>query len=745
MAPWVGLLPPLLAVLYAGWCGNLLGGATASGSSVAMAVVLAMLAFAGPQLDALRLGLWGRAWPAALCCAVAASAWLSPVPRAALGAVALLPAYLFLPGSLARFWTDEPARRLGARGLAAAVAGLAAWSLAAAPELAAGGAPPAPLPAAAAGGAGTIAPFAPLAPGAVVAALAPLGHHTLLAVWIATLLPLGLLVCRERTAWRWLGLTAGLAGAAAIVAGRSLAGGVALAGEALLAAVWLARRGRGTAPGRPLAGRPARRLAAGLLLLALALVVAQTPRLLRVAGWNDPSAQARWIYLRAAWEGWRERPWLGWGPGSVAWTDAWFLAPRPGLNPWGEAVGELHSLPAHLAYEIGSLGLLGTLGTAALFARRRWSERCAASDPLWLAAGGLGLAGAALAWLATAALAVPALPWALAAAAAAALAGGVSPIRPGAPRRLPSPAERTPNRRAFRERLEGGSRSPFSPHPLLWVYGLAAAAALVAPQMARWHYDRAVGAGQSGRRVEAVAELAAAIRLDPSFPLYRSRLALLAGSGAGTSRPGVPAGRQREAPPAGAVLALQAARDARGIGLLWLAAGILGQASGEMWSAAALEQACVQDPLGPYAPFYLMVLRPDGPAARRFGARALLAEPRLAAATFWEGREGLFREVLEEVRRWPGVDAGWKLALVQAAPPPAARHGAVRHLGLAIDTAGFTQSTSLHLFRRLPWPALWPLVAVREEIVPALGMPPATALPGTLGTPFETGHCDPGN
>ncbi len=735
MAPWVGLLPPLLAALYAGWCGNLLGGATAFGSSVAVAVLLAMLAFAGPRLDLLRLGRWGSVWPVALCCAVAASAWLSPVPRAGLGAVVLLPAYLVLPGTLARFWAAAPARRLGARGLAVAVAGLAAWSLAAPAERAGAAGAPAAAAASSSGG-GAASAFA-----TARAVLAPLGHHTLLGVWIAALLPLALLACRERTRWRWLGLAAGLAGACAVVAGRSLAGGAALAAEALLAAVLLARRGGGAAGKGQAAGR---RLAAGLVLLAIVLAVAQAPRLLRVAGWNDPSARARWVYLRAGWEGWRERPWLGWGPGSVPWTAAWFLKPRPGLNPWGEAVGELHSLPLHLAYETGCLGLACALGVALAFALRRWGERRAGADPIWLAAGSLGLAGAGVAWLATAALAIPALAWAMAIAAAAALAGGGTSGRSVQEADATTAPGATAPRPSRWRRTAGGAASLAGLNPVLWVYGMAAAVALLAPQTARWHYDRAVAAGQGGRPQEATAELTAAILLDPSFPLYRMRLALLEGSGGGAA----PGGRSPAAPGApanGALLALQAARDARGVGLLWLAAGVLGQASDEMWSAAALEQACVQDPLGPYPPFYLMVLRPDGPAARRFGARALLAEPRLAAATFWEGREGLFRHVLEEVRRWPGVEAGWKLALLRAAPPPAARRGAVRRLALAIDAAGFTQSSSLHLFRRLPWPALWPLVAVREDLLPAFAMPPATALPGTLGTQFEAGYCDPGN
>ncbi|HXO30160.1 MAG TPA: hypothetical protein VOA80_22630, partial [Thermoanaerobaculia bacterium] len=119
MAAWVGLVPALLAALYAGWCGNLLGGVTAAGSTTALAALLLTLgAFAGPWRDPLRLGRAWRLAPLGLWLAAAASAWLSPVPRAGLAAVVLLPAYLSLPGALARCWESEAARRLGARGMA---------------------------------------------------------------------------------------------------------------------------------------------------------------------------------------------------------------------------------------------------------------------------------------------------------------------------------------------------------------------------------------------------------------------------------------------------------------------------------------------------------------------------------------------------------------------------------------------------------------------------------------------------
>jgi len=714
MAAWVGLVPALLAALYAGWCGNLLGGVTAAGSTTALAALLLTLgAFAGPWRDPLRLGRAWRLAPLGLWLAAAASAWLSPVPRAGLVAVVLLPAYLSLPGALARCWESEAARRLGARGMAAAVALLAGWALIA--ELRGGESAAVAAEAMAAGRQG--------AASALGGTLAPLGHHTLLATWLATLLPVALLPLREKSGWRWLGAGAGVLGVAGMLVGRSLAGGAAVACEALMAAVWLAGRGRGTAgPSADRGGRDGpggdgdgdaaggrrlrRRLAVALALLGLALATSQLPRLARIAERRDASALARAVYIQAGWQGWRERPWLGWGPGSAPWTAAWFLAPHPGLNPWGEAVGELHMLPVHLAYETGTLGLLCLLATAGAFLGRRWAERRAAADPGLLAAGCLGVAGAGIAWLGTAAVAVSALPLALAAAAGAALAGGAAgaPAAGTGPR--PAPAW-----------LNGPAR----------VYALAAAAALLAPQMARWHYDRAVAAGQAGRGPAALSELAAAVRLDPTFPLYRLRLALLRDGGAGES--------------GAAALAWRAARDGQGIGLAWLAAGILGRAEGEVWAPAALEQACALDPLSPFPPFYLMASAPDAVAAPRLGARALLAEPRLMAATFWEGREPLFRRVMEEVRRWPGVDAGWKLALLAAAPSPSSRLGTLARQELIIDGGGFTQATSLHLFRRLPWLARWPLPRLRTSVVDRLGLPPATALRSTDGAPFQGRRC----
>jgi len=68
--------------------------------------------------------------------------------------------------------------------------------------------------------------------------------------------------------------------------------------------------------------------------------------------------------------------------------------------------------------------------------------------------------------------------------------------------------------------------------------------------------------------------------------------------------------------------------------------------------------------------------------------------------------------LLPEIRRWPGVDAGWKEALlesvrnerVRSAPP-----AEVGRLALAVDVRP-EESLSLFLFHRQPWPLRWPVV-----------------------------------
>ena len=656
-----GLLPPLLLALYAAWCGTFAWGPAAAASAAAVLALLGTLFWAAPSWqDPLRLGASGRLLPLALWIAAAASAWASPVPRAAWSFLLLAPAYLALPGAVERCWRREEDRRRGLRGLALVAAGVSLWALI---DWAFLGSPRAAM---------------------------PLGHHNLLAAWLVMVLPLAVLPAREPGRWRLAGFAAGVLATAAVLASRSLGGCVALVA---VAGLWLA-----AAAARSGRGRPWRTWGA-LLVVAAALSLAQAPRVLRIASGADPSVRARSAYLTAGIRGFAARPMLGWGPGSTPWTAAAFLDPVPGVNPWGESVGDLHSLSVQLAYELGVTGFLLAAALAVLFSVRRIAEREEGRDPALLLGGMLGLAGGAVASLASGAVAVTALPLAAAIAAGGALAGSGR-----------------------------GKARRSSPLPVR-IYALAALLALVPTELARWRYDRAVAAAGAGRADTAEAELAAAVRLDPAFPLYPLRLALL--------RAGRPAEKE-----AAADLARQAARAGKGVPSLWLVAGILGHTAQRPWAGDALEAACTLDPLDPFPPFYAMLARPGDADDPALGAQALLAEPRLAAALYWGRHPDLLAGSLAAVRSWPGVDDGWKDALfaaVATVPPPRAGEPLSR-LALGIDDQA--QGTiSLTAFRRRPWPMRWDLIAVRQGALEKLRVPPAAASRGTAANFFQQSAC----
>ncbi|HSS52357.1 MAG TPA: O-antigen ligase family protein, partial [Thermoanaerobaculia bacterium] len=601
----------------------------------------------------------GRLLPAALWIAAAASAWASPVPRAGRVAILMLPAFLGLPAAMASCWRRETDRRWGLRALAVVVAGVALWALADWFFLGS------PRPA------------------------MPLGHHNLLAAWLVILLPLAVLPAREMGPWRLAGLAAGGFALLAILASRSLAGFAALA---LVAVVGFAGR----------AGGRQRRWWAILLALALLVAFIQLPRLLRIASGQDPSARARSAYLEAGWKGFAARPILGWGPGSAAWTAAAFLDPVPGVNPRGEAVGELHSLPVQLAYELGLTGLLLSFALPVLFFLRRMGERQEGRDPALLGAGLLGLAGGAVAALGSGALAVTALPVAAVVAAGAALAGSGR-----------------------------GRARPESPWPVR-VYAVLVLLLLLPLERAHWHYDRAVAADVANDSPRAEAELVEAMRLDPDFPLYPTRLAVLLN-------------RRRANTLAPAELALRGAGKGRAVPSLWMIAGILGYNAHRPWAGEALEKACRLDPFNPIPPFYQMLNKPGGPEAAAYGAHALLAEPRLAAAVVWERRPELLRDALKAAETWPGVDAGWRQALIAAvaaarASPSGGDTKPGDSLKLDFDTAE-AETISLPVFRRRKWPARWGLIQVRSEVLAHLNLPPAAAAPGTSTLAFAAVPC----
>ena len=453
-------LPAVCALLFAGWCGTFYFGASATGAMAAHAVLVALGAAGlarlgelggtvegGPGrsadgarrldplgLDPLGLGGGGRFLLPALLAAVGLAWWTSPVPRAGRVGLVLLPALLLAPAVFSRAWRAERDERpdcgrpraqrrrlIATRSLSAAVAVVSVWALTS----------------------------WLIGPGELPAE--PLGHHLLLATWIVTLLPLALLPLGEaghgRDFGRALAGVAGLSGVLAVLATRSLAGGMALIVEVAVA-LWLLRRlpapsDRPERPAEPApswlerlagggAGRRVRRAVAAAAFVVVAVAL--------VASWGDPSLRARGVYWRAGWAGVLERPVTGFGPGSTAWTLAAFLRPVPGINPPGEVVGELHLVPLALAYELGLPGLALAIAVAGLFAWRRLralgivgsttdpAAPAAPADSALAVAGLVGLTGALVMGCATADWRVTALPLAVAVAAGS-CPGGVSARR----------------------------------------------------------------------------------------------------------------------------------------------------------------------------------------------------------------------------------------------------------------------------------------------------------------------------
>src|SRR5436190_6510390 len=363
-------LPAALLLFFGWWSGTFPGGATALGGAAGHLALLLVALFVGAAWsDPLRLGPKGRFLPIALWVMVGLSCLVSPVPRAGRLGVVLLPAFLFVPAVVERCWRTPEARRRGLVAVAVVVITVALRGLLDRPLF--------------------DAPRAAM----------PLGHHNLLAGFLVALLPLVLLNLRERGAARVLSGIAAALSVGAIAFSGSLLAAVALAVQVVLFVLWRVGWHRLLLP-------------TALLVLAL-----QMPRLAAIVSGHDASSAARMVYLDAGWRGLTLRPLLGWGPGSVPWTLAEFLRPIPGINPPSEVVGDLHSLPMQILYELGVLGFVCTLGTAAFFLRRRITERGEAEDSGALAAGLIGLLGAAVTRLGGASLTVTALPLTVAVAA----------------------------------------------------------------------------------------------------------------------------------------------------------------------------------------------------------------------------------------------------------------------------------------------------------------------------------------
>jgi hypothetical protein len=654
------LLPALLVGLFAIWSGTFHGGAQWSGALVGdVAVVAFALAGASRLRDPLRLGRGADLLHWGLLAAIAASVVASPLPRAGLESLAVLPAFLLAPAAVERWWNSPERRRLGCRALASVCCLVAVWSLVDAV------------------GSG------------VWRAAAPIGHHAALATWLLFVAPFAVLTARELGAWRALGVAATLAAAVAVLATRSLVGAVALAVQA----------------GMLFEQRRARRWA--LVVVAAVIAAVNAPRLIGIVSGGDPSVAARGAYFAAGWKGVAARPAVGWGPGSVGWTVGEYLQPAPGRNPPGEVVSYLHFLPLDLAYQLGIAGALLAVAVPAFFFLVRRRERATSHDVALHDAGMAALGPGLAALCVTGFQPLPSTTMAAAAAAGALLASTAT--------RLPALSDRA--RRASRA--------------IVLLYAAIALSVLWPVRRAQSSYDRA-------RTAEQPLELLAhASALDASFPLYAARRAWAVAPVPGSigTEPTAADGMRR------ANEALRAAERAPGVAALWLAAGLLGADSGAHWTEAALQRACDLDPLGALAPFRRMTLEGDERVAAVAGARALLAEPRLAAALDWERRDAVYRRAIGEISDWPGVDARWraKTVSVLASLPPL---GSGRTAPLSLELDGRAQtSLSLFVFRRLPWPTSLGSIELDTERLRPITMGSAALRADTEALAFPKNGC----
>ena len=603
------LLPGLLLAFLSLWFGTLPGGATWMGSVVGFGAIL-MLAMIGapdgrdPLLLGRRLGLW---LPLALVATTTFSWYLSPVGRAGEIGVLLLPAFLLAPAGVARCWHQPRQLELGLDSISATVATVAVWS------------------------------FIEWIRLDSTRAAMPLGHHNLLAGWLVVLTPLAATGLRRSGLHRWLSGVALVLGVGAILATGSLIGITALVLQGILAAFWWPK------------------LRIPLAATAAIGVLTQIPRGLRILTGSDLSAAARLLYLQAARDGFLGRPVWGWGPGSSPWLIARHLEPSPQVNPPSQVVGDFHSMPAQLAFELGLAGLALSLSIWLLFTVRRWrgwAESIAAPE---LGAPLVGLAGGSLYLLVNAPVTVLAIPLAFVVACGAALAT----------------ESRTPGAGAKQRTL------------FAWLILLAVAALLLPKVLAQFHYDRAVAAETD---LAALDEVARAGDLDPEFPLYGARTAWLRSWIHGADS-------------ASAGLALRAAEAARGLAPLWLAAGFLGLETQAAWTLDALQKAHDLDPLSPLPPFLMALSEPERPESAEWAARAIRAEPALSLTAPFLERIDLRLRTIDVLRA-----AGTEERLIDLVESGAGERPPAAFLGLSLDRSP-AQAFSLYGFRRRPWPA----------------------------------------
>ena len=677
--------PAALVLVWSAGCGTFAGSASAVWTIAGHLTLIAVVATAGDAWRnplALGSGPLGRLGNVLLATffLVTILSWLrSPVPRAGQVALVVAPAFLLVPRWTASFWRDDDKRRIGLLAFSTVTALIALWSLVGVVWLE--------------------------TPGASL----PLGHHNLLASWLVLTLPLAFLPWRDGGAARWLAGMAVVLGLVALVLTRSLGGFLGL-GVVLLLAIWQWRR----------------------LWAVVAMVVATClagTRLIDLGFGTDSSFLARAGYMQAGWNGFLASPLLGWGPGSSRWTLGRFLEPRPGIHPADQVVADPHSWPVTVAFELGVLGFGLAIAVGVVFVVSRWKEKV--EDVHLRRAAAIGLVGFVVTTLTGRPQTAPALFIAGLVVLGALLSQTPHPSasqtpHPSAsqtPHPPPSPRE---DGRGGRE-AGRGARSGRS-----FLLALLLAVVLLPFDRAHLAYDRAVAADDPAIQRAMLAE---AERLDPRFPLYRLRRALIDKSEENADN------------------ALVAARGASGLAPFWLAAGVLGQTASASWSEDALLESCRLNPLGALAPWRLFrgslsKRTPNDERAVGWAGRALLAEPLLLAAEGWNGHEALRRQTVKTLEPYEQVDALWRVemlerdaALVAAAlEEMAPGNGSTRKLVLEMDQEGGT-SLSLHAFRRRPWPLYIDTVVLVSERLELADLIAATALDSTDPALFADSGC----
>ena len=649
---WRAHLPAVLLLLFGGWCGSFQWGASSTASSVSALLLLGLVAWgAASDTDPLRLGNRGRILLWLFLGSVLASTLRSPFPRAGLTGTALLPAFLLLPSVVQRCWHEKGLRRQGSLSVCWVVAGLALGSL------------------------GIWLQTRELS----MAAVGPFGNRLLLAGFFLPFLPwtLGLSLGRDRALRRSAAVAFCLSGLA-ILASRSILGA---GGLLLVALCGLILRGN---------HRLSRGLVATFMSTLSVIVLWRSGRVSGLGLGTDTSWLARWTYWEGGVRGWMERPFFGWGLGSTPWTLGADLVPRPGINPSGEVVGDLHSVPLQLLRELGGIGAALGGGLVVVYLWRRWSDRRldeggGTRSQRW-ALLGLLVAGGYLSVAVT--LGSSAIWVGLAVLAGCAQLG----------------------ERDDGEELLSEDRPP---HWIWRAYAVSAAICLAPSLLATAYYDAAIRASVCSERLDGATQsiqlLHRAVALDPAMPLYRIRLAALKGDSEWT-----PSSRFA-------------------ISQLWLVLASQRQGGERL---QAIERASASDTVGWGAPFLNVQEDPSNPQVGLWAARAVLLEPRLIASPLFD-RRGLRTLAAGGVRNWPGVESGLREALSEELMLRSGSAEATGKLVVLWDDPG-EPSPSLHLFRRKPWPLEVLAITIDLDLAERINIPSAASHRGTERTAFSS-------